>query len=47
MDIKTLEIVKAANKIVKDCDTRSLYRLAKELGIEVVPLNFTKQRGVI
>ena len=45
MDIKTLEIVRTANRIVKECDTRDPFQIAKELGIEVIPCNFKTQRG--
>ena len=41
----TLEIVKKANKVVKDCGTRDPYRIAEELDIEIVPCSFSRQRG--
>ena len=45
MDIQTLEIVKKANRLVKKLDTRNPRRMARELGIEIIPLDFKKQRG--
>ena len=45
MDIKTLEIVKTANRMAKECGTRDPFRIAKELGIEVIPCDFKTQRG--
>ena len=45
MDIQTLEIVRKANRLANDLCTRDLHRIAQELGIEVIPLSFKKQRG--
>lgn len=45
MDIKTLEIVKTANHIARECGTRDPFRIAKELGIEVIHCDFNTQRG--
>ena len=45
MYLSTLEIVKKANKIVRDCGTRDPYRIARDRDIEIVPCNFTRQRG--
>ena len=39
------EIVQKANRIVAQCGTRDPKRIAKELGIEVMYLPFSKQRG--
>ena len=45
MDIQTLEIVQTANKLVDTLGTRDPHRIARELGIEVVPVDFKRQRG--
>ena len=45
MDIQTLEIVKKANQLVKGIGTRNPHRMAQELGIDIIPLEFKKQRG--
>ena len=45
MDIQTLEIVRKANRLANDLCTRDPHRIAQELGIEVIPLAFKKQRG--
>lgn len=45
MAFTTAEIVKKANKIVADCDTRGPYKVAKELGIQILYRDFRKQRG--
>lgn len=45
MAFTTAEIVKKANKIVADCDTRDPYKAAKELGIQLLYRDFDKQRG--
>ena len=45
MDIQTLEIVQTANKLVDTLGTRDPHRIARELGIEVIPVNFKRQRG--
>ena len=45
MDIQTLEIVKKANRLVNELGTRNPHRMARELGIEVIPLDFKRQRG--
>ena len=47
MDIQTLEIVQTANKLVDALGTREPHRIARELGIEVVPVDFKRQRGAI
>ena len=39
------EIVQKANRIVAQCGTRDPKRIARELGIEVMYLPFSKQRG--
>ena len=45
MDIQTLEIVKKANRLVNELGTRNPQTMARELGIEIIPLDFKKQRG--
>ena len=45
LDIQTLEIVRKANLLANDLCTRDPHRIAQELGIEVIPLSFKKQRG--
>ena len=45
MDIQTLEIVQTANRLVDTLGTRDPHRIARELGIEVVPVDFRRQRG--
>lgn len=45
MDIQTLEIVKKANRLVNELETRNPQTMARELGIEIIPLDFKKQRG--
>lgn len=36
----TSEIVKKANNVIKACGSRDPYRIAKDLGIEVIPCDF-------
>ena len=45
MDIQTLEIVQAANNLVRDLGTRDPHKIARELGIEIIPMNYKRQRG--
>ena len=45
MDIQTLEIVQTANRLTDTLGTRDPHRIARELGIEVVPVDFKRQRG--
>lgn len=45
MDIQTLEIVQTANNLVRDLGTRDLHKIARELGIEIIPMNYKRQRG--
>lgn len=45
MDIQTLEIVKKANRLVNELGTRNPQTMARELGIEIIPLGFKRQRG--
>lgn len=41
----TSEIVAKANRIVEECSTRDPHKIARELGIEVMPYAFQKQKG--
>ena len=41
----TSEIVRKANHLVKECGTRDPNRIARELGIEVMPCDFKRQKG--
>lgn len=45
MDIQTLEIVQTANNLVRDLRTRDPHIIARELGIEIIPMNYKRQRG--
>lgn len=45
MDIQTLEIVQTANNLVRDLGTRDPHKIARELGIEIIPMNHKRQRG--
>ena len=45
MDIQTLEIVQTANRLVDTLGTRDPHKIASDLGIEVVPVDFRRQRG--
>lgn len=45
MGIPTMEIIEKANKLVNDIGTRNPHKIADELGIEIIPLNFRRQRG--
>lgn len=41
----TAEIVKAANKLIERCGTRDPYKVARELGINIIYRDFAQQRG--
>jgi len=45
LDIQTLEIVQTANNLVRDLRTRDPHKIARELGIEIIPMNYKRQRG--
>lgn len=45
MDIQTLKIVQTANNLVRDLGTRDPHKIARELGIEIIPMNYKRQRG--
>ena len=45
MDIQTLEIVQTANRLVDTFGTRDPHRIAQALGIEVISVDFKRQRG--
>ena len=42
LDIQTLEIVQTANRLADTLGTRDPHRIARELGIEVVPVDFKR-----
>ena len=42
----TAEIVKIVNKLIDRCGTRDPYKVAKELGINIIYRDFEKQRSV-
>lgn len=46
MLIKTSEIIKKADEVIENCNSRDPYIIAESLGIEVMERNFTKQLGV-
>ena len=43
---KASQIIACANRLVADCGTRDARRIAAELGIEIMPRPFRRQRGV-
>jgi len=43
--IPTMEIIAKADKLIADIGTRNPHRIVDELGIEIIPLNFKRQRG--
>ena len=45
MFVETSEIVKKANQIHRRCGTRDPYKIARELGIEIMECPFESQRG--
>lgn len=45
MDMQTLDVVRKANKLVDSFGTRNPFTMAKELGIELIPLDFKHQKG--
>ena len=45
MYVCTSEIIQKANQIVTQCGTRDPYKIAKELGVEILYCPFTTQRG--
>jgi Zn-dependent peptidase ImmA (M78 family) len=42
----TSEIVKKANQIVEECGTRDPYRIARCLGIYIMPRKLSRQKGI-
>lgn len=42
MSIQIAEIIETANKMVADMGTRDPYKMARELGIDIIPMNFKK-----
>lgn len=45
MFTQTWEIVEKANRLVRRYETRDPRKIARELGVEIIPLNFKQQRG--
>lgn len=45
MFVETSDIVRKANQIYRRCGTRDPYRIAQELGIQIMECPFSKQRG--
>ena len=45
MFVGTADIVRKANRIYRQCGTRDPYKIARELGIEVIECPFETQRG--
>lgn len=45
MSYNVAEIVFRAENLMERCDTRDPYKIARQLGIEIIPSNFKKQKG--
>ncbi len=45
MNNNTMDIIKRADKLVSDIGTRDPFKIARELGICVMPVDFRKQKG--
>lgn len=45
MSVQIAEIIETANRMVADVGTRDPYKMARELGINIIPMNFKRQRG--
>ena len=45
MSVQIAEIIETANRMVADIGTRDPYKMARELGINIIPMNFKRQRG--
>lgn len=45
MYIPTSEIVKRANRTVRECGSRDPYVIARQLDVEIIPCDFSRQRG--
>ena len=45
MQTSTIDIVKTANKIIKQCGTRDPFKIANDLGIELISADFHTQKG--
>lgn len=45
MDNHIMDIIKKANKLVSDAGTRDPHKIARELGIRVMPVDFKRQKG--
>lgn len=47
MLIRAEEAIQKANRIVRQCGTRNADRIARELGLIVMPRDFSRQKGDI
>ena len=45
MLIRAEEAIRKANRIVRQCGTRNADQIAQELGLIVMPRNFSRQKG--
>ena len=45
MDNHIMDIIKKANKMVSDAGTRDPHKIANELGIQIMPVDFKTQKG--
>lgn len=45
MPYNVSEIASRAEQIMKKCDTRDPRKIARQLGVEIIPRNFKKQKG--
>ena len=46
MLIRAEEAIQKANRVVRQCGTRNADRIARELGLIVMPRDFSRQKGV-
>lgn len=47
MLIRAEEAIQKANRLVRQCGTRNADRIARELGLIVMPRDFSRQKGDI
>lgn len=45
MSVPIAEIIETANRMVADIGTRDPYKMVRELGIDIIPMNFKRQHG--
>ena len=45
MSYNVSEIVSRAERLMKRCDTRDPHKIARQLGVEIIPRAFEKQKG--